>query len=145
MTILILYVNIMKLCELAEQEIIYQILLFKFLEAVEKEDAQNVAILQPAFDISVNHLKRLPIIGSHVTIDCSIWVIDFILLLPYEIKVVISVPHETITDGSIVLYSISIGNSIVMHPIRIPIGVLVETLQETLKDINDGKDNAKNN
>ncbi len=135
----------MKLCELAEQEIIYQILLFKFLEAVEKEDGQNVAILQPAFDIAANQLKRLPIIGSHVAIDWCVWVIDFFLLLPHGIQVLISVPHETITDGSFVLYSISVGNSIVIHPNRMPIGELAETLQKTLKDINDGKDNAKNN
>lgn len=101
--------------------------------------------MQPAFDIAANQLKRLPIIGSHVAIDWCVWVIDFFLLLPHGIQVLISVPHETITDGSFVLYSISVDNSIVIHPNRMPIGELAETLQKTLKDINDGKDNAKNN
>lgn len=119
----------------SEEERNYQILLFKFLETVEKEDPQHLPILQPAFEIAANQFKRLPFIGSHVTIDWCVWTIDVILLLPYKILVSLQIPHKTITDGCLVMYSITVGHTMVIMPDSISVSELAEKLRKTINDI----------
>lgn len=119
----------------SEEERNYQILLFKFLEVVEKEDLQHLPILQPAFEIAANQFKRLPFIGAHVTIDWCVWTIDVILLLPYEILVSLQIPHKTITDGCLVMFSITVGHTMVVMPDSISVSELAEKLRKTINDI----------